>query len=97
VNKCPAGRTQRLYQTERNYQLKRKYYHEESDSFAPVTPFARFSSTNPGLTSAQRWDPSNRFHPLVRDTNALGLDVFEALMSVTNIASSGEDAKTEIA
>jgi hypothetical protein len=75
----------------------------ETDTMKKVIRCARHTiakiliTTNPSLlTSAQRLGSIKPLIQLIRDTNALDLDVFEALMSVTNIASSGEDAKNRI-
>ena len=54
-------------------------------------------TTNPSLlTSAQRLGSIRPMIFLVRDINATDLQHFEALMSLTNIASSGEDAQNRI-
>ena len=54
-------------------------------------------TTNPTLlTSAQRLGSIRPLIQLIRDIKAKDLQVFEALLAVTNIASSGEDAQNRI-
>ena len=54
-------------------------------------------TTNPTLlTSAQRLGSIRPLIQLIRDIKAKDLQVFEALLAVTNVASSGEDAQNRI-
>jgi protein unc-45 len=54
-------------------------------------------TTNPSLlTSAQRLGSIKPLIQLVRDHKASDLQHFEALMALTNLAGSGDDAKTRI-
>jgi hypothetical protein len=54
-------------------------------------------TTNPGLlTNAQRMGSIKPLVQLVRDIGSSDLQKFEALMALTNIASSGDDAKNKI-
>lgn len=56
-----------------------------------------FITTNPGLlTSAQKLGSVRPLIQLVRDIKASDLQHFEALLALTNIGSSGEDAKNRI-
>jgi hypothetical protein len=54
-------------------------------------------TTNPSLlTSAQRLGSARPLIQLIRDIKASDLQHFEALLAITNIASSGDDAKNRI-
>jgi hypothetical protein len=54
-------------------------------------------TTNSGLlTSAQRMGSIKPLMQLVRDVDSSGLQKFEALMALTNIASVGDDTKNKI-
>jgi len=54
-------------------------------------------STNPSLlTSAQKLGSIRPLIQLIRDNKASELQHFEALLSVTNLAGSGEDAKNRV-
>jgi hypothetical protein len=54
-------------------------------------------TTNPQLlTSAQRLGSVKPLLRLIRDIKAKDLQHFEALMAITNVASTGEDAKNRI-
>eukprot|EP00980_Cylindrotheca_fusiformis_P016680 scaffold5024_cov136-Cylindrotheca_fusiformis.AAC.9 len=55
-------------------------------------------TTNPGLlTSAQKMGSIKPLIQLVRDIESSDLQKFEALLSLTNIAASGDDTKNKIA
>lgn len=55
-------------------------------------------TTNPGLlTSAQKMGSIKPLIQLVRDIGSSDLQKFEALLSLTNIAASGDDTKNKIA
>jgi len=54
-------------------------------------------TTNPSLlTSAQRLGATRPLIQLIRDTSSSDLQKFESLLAVTNIASTGDDAKNRI-
>lgn len=55
-------------------------------------------TTNPGLlTSAQKMGSIKPLIQLVRDVNSNDYQKFEALLSLTNLAASGDDTKNKIA
>jgi hypothetical protein len=75
----------------------------ETDTMCKVIRLARHCiaklliTTNPNLlTAAQRLGSVRPLIQLVRDIKASDLQYFEALLALTNIASSGEDAKNRI-
>jgi protein unc-45 len=75
----------------------------DTDVMKKVTRLARHTiakmlvTTNPTLlTSAQRLGSIKPLIQLIRDIKANDLQHFEALMALTNIASSGEDANNRI-
>jgi tetratricopeptide (TPR) repeat protein len=75
----------------------------ETDAMKKVIRSARHTiakmlvTTNPSLlTSAQRLGSIKPLIQLIRDNHASDLEIFEALMAITNLASSGEDAKNRI-
>lgn len=75
----------------------------ETDTMRNVIRLARHCiakmlvSTNPSLlTSAQRLGSIRPLLKLVRDIKASDLQHFEALLAITNLASSGEDAQNRI-
>lgn len=75
----------------------------ETDTMCKVIRSARHCiaklliTTNPNLlTSAQRLGSVRPLIQLVRDIKASDLQHFEALLAITNVASSGEDAKNRI-
>ena len=75
----------------------------ETDVMKKVIRLARHTiakmlvTTNPSLlTSAQRLGSVRPLIQLIRDNKASDLQHFEALLSLTNVASSGEDAKNRI-
>jgi hypothetical protein len=75
----------------------------ETDTMKQVIRFARHTiakmliTTNPSLlTSAQRLGSIKPLIQLIRDAKGSDLEQFEALLALTNIASSGEDAKNRI-
>ena len=75
----------------------------ETDTMCKVIRLARHCiakllvTTNPSLlTSAQRLGSVRPLIQLVRDIKASDLQHFEALLALTNIAGSGEDAKNKI-
>ena len=75
----------------------------DTDTMKKVTQLARHCiakmlvTTNPKLlTSAQRLGSIRPLIQLVRDLKAKDLQKFEALLSLTNIAGSGDDAQNRI-
>jgi len=75
----------------------------DTDTMKNVIKFARHCiakmliTTNPSLlTSAQRLGSIKPLIDLIRDHKASDLQHFEALLAITNIASSGDDAKNRI-
>jgi hypothetical protein len=76
---------------------------KESDEVKKITRNARHCiglmliTTNPALlTSAQRLGAIKPLIQLIRDNISTDLQQFEALLSITNLASSGEDALNRI-
>lgn len=76
----------------------------DTDTMKKVSRLARHCiaklliSTNPSLlTSAQRLGSIRPLIQLIRDIKASDLQHFEALLAITNIAGSGDDAKNRIA
>jgi protein unc-45 len=75
----------------------------ETDTMKKVIRLARHCiakilvTTNPSLlTSAQKLGSIRPLISLVRDSNSSDLQQFEALMALTNLASSGDDGKNRI-
>jgi hypothetical protein len=75
----------------------------ETDTMKKVIRQARHTiakmlvTTNPSLlTSAQRLGSIKSLIQLIRDHKASDLEQFEALLALTNLASSGEDARNRI-
>lgn len=83
--------------------IEKKETPTDTDVMKKVIRLARHTigkmlvSTNPSLlTSAQRLGSIKPLIQLIRDIKASDLQHFEALMALTNVASSGEDAKNRI-
>lgn len=75
----------------------------DTDTIKKLTRLARHTmakiliTQNPTmLTSAQRLGSIKPLLQLIRDIHATDLQCFEALMAITNIAGSGEDARNRI-
>ena len=76
----------------------------ETETMKKVIRYARHAiakvlvTTNPALlTSAQRLGSIKPLIQLIRDLHSTDLQKFEALLALTNVAGSGDDAKSRIA
>lgn len=83
--------------------IEKKEGPTDTDAMKKLVRFARHTiakllvTTNPSLlTSAQRLGSIKPLLLLLRDIKSSDLQRFESLLSLTNVASSGEDAKNRI-